>query len=153
MRIIIKLLLLTMVVALIWLGGDTSPPQFTTGKVTIKTSAYSYPYDVELALTPRQQQYGLKHRQQLEKDRGMLFIFSGEHEITMWMQDTKLPLDMIFIDAAGKIVHIAANTEPYSKTVISSIKPAHGVLEVIAGTAAEKHIKVGDRIISEYFKP
>ena len=76
----------------------------------------------------------------------MLFDFSPEQQVSMWMKNTYISLDMIFIRADGRILRIAENTEPLSTKIISSGGLAKGVLEVIAGTAQKYGIQPGDRV-------
>ena len=75
------------------------------------------------------------YRKELPDGKGMLFDFSPEQQVSMWMKNTYISLDMIFIRADGRILRIAENTEPQSTRIISSGGLAKGVLEVIAGTA------------------
>ncbi len=76
----------------------------------------------------------------------MLFDFKPEQEVSMWMKNTYVSLDMIFIRADGRILRIAENTEPLSTKIISSQGPARAVLEVVAGTAQKYGIRPGDRV-------
>jgi uncharacterized membrane protein (UPF0127 family) len=81
----------------------------------------------------------------------MLFDFNTEQPISMWMKNTYIPLDMIFIRNDGRVSRIAENTEPMSLKVISSAGPARAVLEVIAGTARKYGIAPGDRVAHPMF--
>jgi uncharacterized membrane protein (UPF0127 family) len=81
----------------------------------------------------------------------MLFDFSPEQQVSMWMKNTYISLDMIFIRADGRILRIAENTEPLSTKIISSGGLAKGVLEVIAGTAQKYGIKPGDQVAHPLF--
>ena len=110
-------------------------------------------FSVEMATTEEERQTGLMHRKELPDGKGMLFDFSPEQQISMWMKNTYIPLDMIFIRADGRILRIAENTEPHSLKIISSGGPAKGVLEVIAGTAQKYGIRPGDRVAHPLFKP
>lgn len=104
-------------------------------------------FNVELAITPQQQAHGLMWRYEMPMDAGMLFIFSGEKIIQMWMKNTPLPLDMVFFDKTGTVTHVIERTKPYREDVLSSEKPAMGVLEVNAGTVPLYNIRPGDKII------
>lgn len=84
-------------------------------------------------------------------DAGMLFLHKRNRVVTMWMANTYLPLDMLFIEADGRIARIAANTIPQSRDTISSRKRVRAVLELNAGTARRLGISVGDRIVYERF--
>lgn len=81
----------------------------------------------------------------------MLFLHKRNRVVTMWMANTYLPLDMLFIEADGRIARIAANTIPQSRDTISSRKRVRAVLELNAGTARRLGISVGDRIVYERF--
>ena len=108
-------------------------------------------FSVEMATTEEEKQNGLMHRKELPDGKGMLFDFSPEQQISMWMKNTYISLDMIFIRADGRILRIAENTEPLSTKIISSGGLAKGVLEVIAGTAQKYGIQPGDRVAHPLF--
>ncbi|WFU21327.1 DUF192 domain-containing protein [Bradyrhizobium sp. CB1717] len=103
-------------------------------------------FSVEMATTEEEKQTGLMYRKELADGKGMLFDFNPEQEISMWMKNTYVSLDMIFIRADGRILRIAENTEPLSTKIISSRGPARAVLEVVAGTAQKYGIRPGDRV-------
>ena len=109
-------------------------------------------FSVEMATTEEEKTTGLMYRKELADGKGMLFDFSPEQQISMWMKNTFISLDMIFIRADGRILRIAENTEPQSTRIISSRGPAKGVLEVIAGTAQKYGIAPGDRVAHPLFK-
>jgi uncharacterized membrane protein (UPF0127 family) len=108
-------------------------------------------FSVEMATTEKEKEIGLMYRKELPDGKGMLFDFSPEQQVSMWMKNTYISLDMIFIRADGRILRIAENTEPLSTRIISSGGPAKGVLEVIAGTAQKYGIAPGDRIAHPLF--
>lgn len=110
-------------------------------------------FAVELALTPEQQQRGLMFREAMAADRGMLFDFGVTRPVAMWMRNTRLPLDMLFVDAAGTVAGVAADAVPYSETVIPSPRPVRFVLELNAGTARRLGIAAGDRASHPLFAP
>jgi len=103
-------------------------------------------FSVEIATTEQEKETGLMYRKELADGKGMLFDFSPEQEVSMWMKNTYISLDMIFIRADGTILRIAENTEPMSTRIIPSRGLAKGVLEVVAGTAKKYGIAPGDRI-------
>ncbi|GMO41106.1 MULTISPECIES: DUF192 domain-containing protein [Bradyrhizobium] len=103
-------------------------------------------FSVEVATTEEEKQTGLMYRKELADGKGMLFDFNPEQEVSMWMKNTYVSLDMIFIRADGRILRIAENTEPMSTKIISSRGPARAVLEVVAGTAQKYGIRPGDRV-------
>lgn len=119
--------------------------------ITIETFKGRFPVTAELALTPAVQQRGLMFRESLPEEHGMLFIFDETREIKMWMKNTLIPLDMIFLDKTGKVVSLTENTTPESLATISSGQPARAVLELNAGAATRYGIKPGDYIRSDYF--
>jgi len=108
-------------------------------------------FSVEMATTEDEKTQGLMYRKELPDGKGMLFDFSPEQQISMWMKNTYISLDMIFIRADGRILRIAENTEPLSTRIISSGGLAKGVLEVIAGTAQKYGIQPGDRVAHPLF--
>jgi uncharacterized protein len=103
-------------------------------------------FSVEMATSEEEKTTGLMYRKELADGKGMLFDFSPEQEVSMWMKNTYISLDMIFIRADGRILRIAENTEPLSTKIIPSRGLAKGVLEVIAGTAKKYGIEPGDRV-------
>lgn len=120
---------------------------FGTGRLSIETAAgKTHDFQVEIAETPEQRAQGLMFRREMAADAGMLFLFGGSQERAMWMKNTLIPLDMLFIDEKGKIVRIAERTVPYSTRAITSGGPVAAVLELNAGTASRLAIKPGDRV-------
>ena len=121
-------------------------------RVEIVTRTGVHVFDVEMAVTPEERSKGLMFRRELPPGRGMLFDFQGEGPIAMWMKNTYISLDMIFIRADGRIARIAENTVPHSEATISSGAPVKAVLEVIAGTAKRLGIAPGDRVAHRIFR-
>src|SRR6201990_97858 len=118
----------------------------TVQPLEIVTKTGVHVFSVEMATTEEEKTTGLMYRKQLADGKGMLFDFSPEQEVSMWMKNTYISLDMIFIRADGRILRIAENTEPMSTRIIPSNGLAKGVLEVIAGTAQKYGIQPGDRV-------
>ncbi|POR43546.1 hypothetical protein CRT23_07890 [Methylobacterium sp. V23] len=96
--------------------------------------------------TDAERSRGLMYRRTMAPDHGMLFDFEASAPVAMWMKNTYLPLDMLFIRADGTIAKIAADTEPLSTKVIPSNEAVLSVLELNAGTAARLRIHAGDRV-------
>lgn len=115
-------------------------------RLFIDTSKGPVGFTVELALTPENRATGLMNRQSMAADHGMLFRFDQTRDVLMWMKNTPLSLDMLFIAENGRIARIAQNTVPYSETIIPSGSPVRYVLELNAGTAAKTGVSVGDRV-------
>ncbi len=109
-------------------------------------------FRVEIARNDADRAQGLMFRRSMPADQGMLFDFGRVEPVAMWMQNTYLPLDMLFIRTDGTIARIAANTEPLSTRTIPSGEPVLAVLELNAGTAAKLGIKPGDRVEHPVFK-
>jgi uncharacterized membrane protein (UPF0127 family) len=105
-------------------------------------------FAVELAVTDEERARGLMYRRSVPESYGMLFDFKRDQEVTMWMRNTYVSLDMIFIQSDGRIRRIAENTETESDKIISSGGPVRAVLEVVAGTAKKFGIEAGDRVAS-----
>lgn len=103
-------------------------------------------FDVWVAQTPARQAQGLMFVRSLPRLRGMLFVYDGPKHITMWMKNTYIPLDMVFIDERGAILEIAERTVPHSLDIIRSRKPARAVLEIAGGEARRLGLKPGQRV-------
>lgn len=112
----------------------------------ITTSSGTHTFEIEVAETDEQKARGLMFRRTLEPNAGMLFPYLPPQEITMWMKNTYISLDMVFIKSDGHVLRVAERTEPFSERVIASEGNAAAVLEVIAGTAARLGIKPGDKV-------
>jgi len=126
----------------------------TAGEATrlvVETAGGEHAFTVEVARTDEDRARGLMFRTELAAGAGMLFIFARPAPVVMWMKNTYLPLDMLFIDGERRIVRIAAATTPLSETRIPSGGPVAAVLEVAAGVAARLGIGVGDRVRSPAF--
>lgn len=119
----------------------------------IQTPSKTYRFTVEVAKTPEQQQHGLMGRLKMDENAGMLFLWPADTAVEMWMKDTPLSLDMLFIDKTGKIVYIAQKMIPNTETPIGAAQPVRGVLELLGGTAATKGIRTGDRVIYSALQP
>jgi uncharacterized protein len=102
--------------------------------------------DVEVADTDKKREHGLMFRRSLPEKTGMIFLFDDEHTITMWMKNTYIPLDMVFIGDDWRIKHIAREAEPLSLDIIPSVHPASRVLEIGAGEAAKLGLAPGDKV-------
>lgn len=108
-------------------------------------------FEVEVARTDEQRTTGLMYRKSLGERAGMLFDFKVDQPVYMWMKNTYIPLDMLFIRADGSIARIAAMTTPHSTETISSGEPVRAVLEIAGGQARKLGIKAGDRVAHPVF--
>jgi uncharacterized protein len=138
-----------LLVALVLVIARSGRAADDTLEIVSKTGVHVFA--VELAVTDEQRTRGLMERRSLPEGRGMLFKFEPDQVIQMWMHNTYISLDMIFIRSDGRILRIAENTTPLSDRIISSGAAASGVLEVIAGTARKLGIAPGDRVAHPWF--
>ena len=129
--------------------GPAWPAGLETLEIASKTGVHAF--SVEMAVNDTDRAKGLMYRKELPEGRGMLFDFRREQDVAMWMQNTYISLDMLFIRSDGRILRIAENTEPHSTRIVSSGGPAKAVLEVIAGTAKKYGIAPGDRVAHPLF--
>jgi uncharacterized protein len=138
--------------AVAWLMAPL--PAGSTEQQTLEIVSKSgvHVFSVELAITDEERQKGLMFRRSLPESTGMLFDFKRDQDISMWMRNTYVSLDMIFIRADGRIQRIAENTETESDRIIPSGGPVRAVLEVVAGTAKKFGIAAGDRVASPIFR-
>lgn len=127
-------------------------PEATLEQLEIVTASGTHRFSVEVMRTDEQRARGLMHRRFMPEDRGMLFDFKREEPVSMWMKNTYLSLDMVFIDKTGRVVNVAENTEPLSERIIPSAAPVLAVLEVNAGTARRIGLKAGDHLRHSLFK-
>ena len=128
--------------------ADSGAPQ-PVGPLTplvIETAEAKASFSVELADTPERQARGLMFRTELPPDRGMLFDFGERQWPSMWMKNTLIPLDMVFIRADGRILRIAESTTPLSRTIVPSGGAVRFVLELPAGAARRHGIAPGDKV-------
>ena len=133
-------------------AAQQSLQSFETDRLSIETSdGRRLDFEVELALTTAERAQGLMFRREMPEMAGMLFVYDKEWEISMWMKNTVIPLDMLFIKGDGRIVAIAERTIPFSLETISSGQPVAGVLELNGGTAARLGIRRGDRVLHSAF--
>ena len=105
-------------------------------------------FNVELALTDAQREQGLMFRRMMGENEGMLFDFKQAQKVYMWMKNTVLPLDMLFMDKAGRITRIKQDAVPFSEEILSSGGPVRYVLELNAGAARKFKIAEGDLVQS-----
>jgi hypothetical protein len=109
-------------------------------------------FKIWIADTPRREQQGMMFVREMDEHTGMLFMFPENRPVTMWMKNTYVSLDLLFLDATGKIDHIAASAAPQSETIIGPPTPEYAVLELKGGACERFGIKVGDVIVHKNFK-
>ena len=151
---------LVLLLAMLWgVGARAQPAEgmeplsaFPQSLLSIRTAAGKViNFQIWLADTPRRDQQGLMFVKDMDAHAGMLFLFPGNQPVSMWMKNTYIPLDMLFMDAKGRVDYIAANTTPFSTDIIGANKPEFAVLELNGGSAARFGIAVGDTVIHETF--
>ena len=118
-------------------------------QLTVKSTNGEHHFTVEIADTPAEQQKGLMFRQELGPDAGMLFDFHESRQVSFWMQNTLIPLDMLFIRTDGSIANIHVNAHPLDPTSIPSDGPVEFVLEIPGGRSVELGIKAGDTVVND----
>ena len=123
-----------------------------TEPLTIVSKSGPKRFEVEVMRDDASRSRGLMFRRHMAAEHGMLFDFERTEPVTMWMKNTYLPLDMVFIRPDGTVSRIAADTEPLSTAIIPSGSPVVAVLELNAGTAAKLGIQPGDRVEHPLFK-
>ena len=143
--VLLVLMLLPAVVAAAEGGFDRS-------KLEVVSGSGRHAFTVETARTPEQLSQGLMFRPKLAGDAGMLFDFGRIQPVSMWMKNTLIPLDMLFLAADGRVVHVAEYAVPGSLEPLGPKEPVRAVLEVNAGTARKLGIRPGDRVIHGLFK-
>jgi uncharacterized membrane protein (UPF0127 family) len=141
------------VLAVALLGLFTAGPARAADQLSLEIVSKTgvHPFAVEVVANETDRAKGLMYRKSLPEGQGMLFDFQTEQEVSFWMQNTYIPLDMIFIRADGRIATIVENAEPLSTKLIPSRASVRGVLEVIGGTTRKLGIAVGDKVAHPIF--
>ena len=122
-------------------------PHFDRAPLSIQTTAgKAITLDVEWAITPEQREHGLMFRKELGDDQGMIFDFGTVREVMMWMKNTPLSLDMVFIGEDGRVTRVASRTTPFSEAIVGSGTPVRYVLEIRGGRAAALGIGEGAKV-------
>jgi uncharacterized membrane protein (UPF0127 family) len=118
-----------------------------TGTLVLRTESGDHSFNIEIATTDHERALGLMFRRSLPENAGMLFLYNQPQAAAMWMQNTLIPLDRVFISADGTVHRIESNAEPFSTTIIPSEGPVIGVLELNGGEAAKIGLKPGDKVL------
>jgi len=125
---------------------EATAPAAQEERLELITASGVHALDVEIAATPEKQALGLMYRTSLADTKGMLFPHEEPTELSMWMRNTYIPLDMVFIRPDGTIHRIEARTEPFSERIIASEGPVSAVLEIAGGAAERMGLKPGDKV-------
>jgi uncharacterized membrane protein (UPF0127 family) len=126
-------------------------PAARVDTIVLETPENSRVLPVEIADTPKLRERGLMFRHRLPDDRGMLFLYESVQPVAMWMKNTYIPLDMVFVRADGTVAEVIANTVPQSLDLIQSREPVLAVLEIAAGSAAKLGLVPGAVIRHSFF--
>jgi uncharacterized membrane protein (UPF0127 family) len=118
-----------------------------TGTLVFKTATGDHSFNIEVMVTDQERALGLMFRRSLPENNGMLFVYDPPQPATMWMKNTLIPLDMVFISSDARVHRIEANAEPFSTTLIPSDGDVVGVLELNAGEAQKIGLKRGDKVV------
>ena len=148
----VRILALAVALAATWLMTPLPAGSAEQQTLEIVSKSGLHVFTVELAVSNEKRQKGLMFRRSLPESQGMLFDFKTDQDVSMWMRNTYVSLDMIFIRGDGRIQRIAEDTETETDRIISSGRPVRAVLEVVAGTAKKFGIAPGDRVASLIFR-
>lgn len=133
-------------------GGAGINPPLPTERIEIHSANGTHAFRVEIADNETSREQGLMFRTKMAPDAGMLFDFHTPQATQFWMENTVLPLDMLFVRADGSIANIQADAVPYSRATIPSDGPVLVVIELNAGRAAALGIKAGDHVTAPEFR-
>lgn len=133
--------------------GVTQPqPKLPTQDLVVVTrDGTRHVFHTEMALQPDQQMVGMMFRTAMAPDDAMLFDWGAPRESSMWMRNTLIPLDMLFVAADGRIHRIHERAVPQSLATIDSRGPVRATIEIQGGTAERLNLRVGDRVIHPIF--
>jgi uncharacterized protein len=143
--VLVAVLLLSLHAALAQQTGEPMILSVDEAPLVVLGGGEGHRFTIEIAETPEQQARGLMFRQEMDDDHGMLFVFSVTRPASFWMQNTPLPLDLIFIGEDGRVVSVEEG-EPFSTRPIGPPEPVRFVLEINAGIAQETGIAPGTRL-------
>jgi uncharacterized membrane protein (UPF0127 family) len=139
-----RLLQVALLACLVILGGPAIAQEKVP--VLIHAGGSTYKFSAEIADTAEERAQGLMFRDKLAANEGMLFLYPVAKPVSFWMKNTPLPLDMLFIDATGQIINVAAMAKPFDTSPISSAAPAIAVFEILGGSAGQLGISAGDKV-------
>jgi len=148
-----RTILLSFKLILLFIGYSFSENiEFRKDVLTIDNNLEPITFNIELAITPQERSKGLMYRENLPLDQGMLFIYPFNQQITMWMKNTQIPLDMIFINTNGDIEDIIRMTIPNSLIHLTTKNKVKAVLEINGGLSKYLKINKGDKVIYPIFE-
>jgi uncharacterized membrane protein (UPF0127 family) len=127
---------------LVWVGGCQNSP---SGLATVKMQIGKGSFTLEVADTEATREHGLMERDSMPANHGMIFVFGEERELDFWMKNTRFALDILYVDASGKVVSIK-QMKPYDLSTTPSDYPAKYAIELNLGAAADAQVHVGDKL-------
>jgi uncharacterized protein len=146
----------------LFLGASAAPAQgaapeplsaFPHSLLAIRTaSGQVVDFKIWEADTPKREEQGMMFIHEMDEHTGMLFMFPENRPVSMWMKNTYVSLDLLFLNAQGKIDYIAARATPLSETIIGPPTPEFAVLELRGGACERFGIKAGDKVLHKNFK-
>ncbi len=131
--------------------GGSVKAECRTDRVELRNESAQVRFDVELAITPEEKSRGLMFRENMPARAGMLFVYERPQPVAFWMKNTLIPLDIIFIDETGVILHVHEGAIPGDLTPIDGGDSVFAVLEINAGLAARYGIQPGTQMRHEIF--
>ena len=152
MRIATLVVMMLMGLSMAWAQQPADRPEFDWDQVIVeRADGATFTFDVEMALSRVQQQFGLMHVDSMPQDQGMLFVFDPQRAVSFWMRNTLIPLDMLFIRSDGTIANIEVAAEPLTETSRPSDGVVMAVLELNGGITQLLGIRAGDRVLHPAF--
>ncbi len=121
-------------------------------EVVVTTDQGDVTFATEIATNNETRTRGLMFRRSMGEREAMLFYWQDPLVVSMWMRNTYIPLDMLFVTADGIVVHVESNTVPHSLDVISAGREVSAVMEIVAGSAAKLGIRPGSRLMHRFFR-
>ena len=153
-RVVLAAGLLMATSAALALGAAPEPlSAFPQSLLAIRTSAGKVVnFKIWEADTPKREEQGMMFIREMDEHTGMLFMFPENKPVSMWMKNTYVSLDLLFLNAQGKIDFIAEKATPRSEAIIGPPTPEFAVLELKGGACEHFGIKVGDKVLHKNFK-
>ncbi|WP_051927628.1 DUF192 domain-containing protein [Ruegeria halocynthiae] len=137
------------IVAVLWAQGAQAACR--EDRISLKNEKTQVGFDIEVAVTPQERARGLMFRESLPQRSGMLFVFDPPQPVAFWMKNTLIPLDIIFLNRLGAVVHVHDNAIPGDLTPIEGGDSVYAVLEINAGLAARYLITPGTEVQHKVF--
>lgn len=148
-------ILASILISLLFLAGPSLASEevvrLPVEQVIVTSDRGDIAFATEIATSDETRSRGLMFRRSMGEREAMLFHWPSPRLVSMWMRNTYLSLDMLFVTADGTVVHVQADTVPESLQVLSAGREVSAVMEVVAGTAAKLGIRPGSRLKHRFF--